>query len=188
MPSRAYSSRLEGVLRDAEDILNAHETLRTGQRGRQRGLGGLNRAVVVLSVAAWEAYIEEVVLEAISAARPSSGPMGTWTAWSSTSTRLVGRLHTPNPEKVRELLRDTLGITDIAASWHWHSCDATTARSKLRYALKRRHEIAHGADPRPVIHNTYARWLPGFFERLGRCTDKALRAHLVSKFGVSSPW
>jgi hypothetical protein len=188
MPSQAYDSRLLGVLRDAEDVLSGHRKLRTRGRGRQWGLGGLNRAVVVLAVSAWEAYIEGLVLESIEVARPSSGFLGTWDAWSTTSIDLVRRFNTPDPKGVRRLLRCTLGITDVTAAWHWQGCDKARAVAKLGDALGYRHRIAHGADPRPVVHNTYAAWLPGFFERLGRCTDDAVRSRLTSGFGVTTPW
>jgi hypothetical protein len=51
-----------------------------------------------------------------------------------------------------------------------------------------RHQVAHGVNPRPVIHNTYSRLLPDFFQRLARCTDNAVRAHLVAALGVPNPW
>ena len=54
MPSHAYTNHLEVLLADAEELDSAHTRLRTGQRGRQWGLGAINRAVVVLCVSSWE--------------------------------------------------------------------------------------------------------------------------------------
>jgi hypothetical protein len=45
--------------------------------------------------------------------------------------------------------------------------------------LNLRHRIAHGAHPRPVVHNHYTSQLPDFFRRLGRRTDAAVRHRLV---------
>jgi hypothetical protein len=42
------------LLRDAEELDDAHTELKTGSPGRQYGLASLNRAVVVMSVSAWE--------------------------------------------------------------------------------------------------------------------------------------
>jgi hypothetical protein len=51
-----------------------------------------------------------------------------------------------------------------------------------------RHEVAHGVNPRPVIHNRYSSQLPDFFRRLARCTDVAVRNHLVTTLGIVNPW
>ncbi len=51
-----------------------------------------------------------------------------------------------------------------------------------------RHEIAHGVNPRPVIHNAYSNWLPRFMRRLARCTDDAVLNHLTTTLGLANPW
>jgi hypothetical protein len=76
MPSRALAIHLEALLHDAEELGVAHTRLRTGARGRQWGLGSINRASVVLCVSAWEAYLEEVLRESMRCLRPSTGPVG----------------------------------------------------------------------------------------------------------------
>lgn len=58
MASNAYNDYLAELLADAQEINDAHKKLRTGKKGRQWGLGGLNRAVVVMSVSAWEAHVQ----------------------------------------------------------------------------------------------------------------------------------
>jgi hypothetical protein len=78
MPSQAHVNHLEILLADATELDAAHTRLRTGHPGRQWGLGAINRAVVVLCVSAWEAYLEELVKEAIEAIRPLGPDMGTW--------------------------------------------------------------------------------------------------------------
>src|SRR5262245_28615509 len=74
MPSNAYTGHLLPLLRDAEELDEAHEELRTGAPGRQYGLASLNRATVVMCVSAWEAYIEELVRESLTALRPIAVP------------------------------------------------------------------------------------------------------------------
>jgi len=51
-----------------------------------------------------------------------------------------------------------------------------------------RHFIAHGVNPRPIVHNHYARALPVFFRRLAQCTDEAVRHRLVTAHGVPVLW
>jgi hypothetical protein len=84
--SQAYMSHLVVLLEDAEELDAAHRRLRTGRVGRQWRLGALNRGVVVLSVSAWEAYIEELVREAIRAIKPAAAPIGVWPALKRDTT------------------------------------------------------------------------------------------------------
>ena len=188
MSSRSFTAYLDVLLRDAEEIQYAHKRLRTGGVGRQWKLGALNRAVVVTAVSAWEAYVEELVKEAVDALRPPSPPMGAWPALNAAALSLVGRFNNPNPVNVRSLFRETLGVLDVSLAWSWKRVDSDRARERLGEALRLRHEIAHGVNPRPTVHNKYARELPGFFRRLGRCTDGAVRDHLTDVLGITSPW
>lgn len=188
MPSAAYSGYLLPLLHDAVELDEAHANLRTGGPGRQYGLGALNRAAVVMCVAAWEAYIEELVKEAVNAIRPAGPPLGIWTALNATVRSAVGRFNTPNTDQVRLLISDAIGLPDVHLSWAWRGCTPGQARARLQEVMDFRHEVAHGVNPRPVIHNRYSSQLPDFFRRLGRCTDASVRAHLVDVLGVAEPW
>ena len=123
MPSNAYTNHLLPLLADATELGDAHAELRTGLVGRQWGLGALNRAVVVMCVSAWEAYIEEVVTECLTVLRPVPGaPLGTWAALNATIRGQIGRFHTPNVDNVRSLISDAIGLHDITLSWNWRNC------------------------------------------------------------------
>lgn len=189
MPSNAYDNHLVVLLRDARELTQAHERLRTGLRGRQWELGALNRAVVVMSVSAWEAYIEEVLREAIIALRPvPPAALGNWSALFAAARSQIGRFNTPNVQNVRGLISDFIGLADVTDAWSWRNCVPQQARDLLADALQCRHQIAHGVNPRPVVHNNYARWLPPFFMRLGLRTDRAVREYLINTLGVANPW
>jgi hypothetical protein len=185
MASNAYTAYLDLLLQDAEELEAAHKKLRTGKVGRQWGLGALNRGVVVLAVSAWEAYIEELVKESVEAIRPSAAPMGTWPALNATARSQIGRFNNPNPDNVRSLFADTLGLADITVCWCWQGVTAERAWERLAEALRKRHEIAHGSSPRPRILNQYAKQLPGFFRRLGKCTDEAVRDYVMKRLGIA---
>jgi hypothetical protein len=188
MPSKAYADYLEVLLRDAEELVSAHGELRTGNVGRQWGLGALNRGVVVLSVSAWEAYVEELVKESLEVIRPVHAPMGVWPALNASSRSQVGRFNNPNPENVRTLFADAIGLMDVTASWCWQGADPPRVRERLAEALRQRHEIAHGVNSRPTVHNNYVVGLPVFFRRLGYCTDRAVREYLAQTLGASDLW
>ncbi len=188
MASDAFTQHLLILLQDADEILNVHGQLRTGRQGRQWGLGSLNRAVVVICVSAWEAYVERVIVEAITAMRPKETPLGSWSSLKAWVDGAVGRFNNPNFENVRALIFHSIGLPDISEFWFWRNCTVAHARELLTEALKFRHQIAHGVNPRPVIHSPYATQLPEFIRRLGRCTDAGIRQFLVDTLGIIDPW
>ena len=91
-------------------------------------------------------------------------------------------------DNVRMLISDALGLPNITTSWSWKNCTDEHARTLLAEALRLRHAIAHGVNPRPIIHSTYATWLPNFFRRLAAHTDGGIREFLVDTLGIANPW
>jgi len=162
MPSNAHDQFLVPLLEDATEIETAHANLRTGVAGRQWGLGSLNRAAVVMCLSAWEAYIEELIKESVTAFRPVNPQNTLWQSINADARAQIGRFNTPNVENVRRLIADTIGLQDVTAGWHWNNTTVQQARERLTEAITHRHHIAHGVNPRPTIHNQYASRLPGF--------------------------
>jgi hypothetical protein len=188
LPSNAFSVHLKQLLLDAEELDDAHTQLRTGHPGRQYGLACLNRAAVVMSVSAWEAYVEELMRESVQALRPAVPPSGAWPALNAYVLGLLGRFNTPSQGNVEQLIRNCLGLADIHHSWRWRNCTSAQAAQRLADAMIYRHQIAHGVNPRPTVQNYYSSQLPDFFRRLARCTDDAVRNHLANVHGVATPW
>ena len=189
MPSHAFTDHLEQLLLDAEELDDSHTELSTGSPGRQYGLASINRAIVVLSVSAWESYVEELMRETLSALRPPGPPHAhPWPALNAYVLGLLGRFNTPNASNVEALIRNSLGLADVHLQWAWRNCTSAQAIQRLTDAMTFRHQIAHGVNPRPIIHNYYSSQLPGFFRRLARCTDDAVYDHLVNVHGVAAPW
>src|ERR1700732_3834642 len=109
MASKAYSAHLQILLGDAEELDAAHRKLRTRKRGRQWGLGALNRAVVITCVSSWEAYIEKLIIESLELLRPAAPPLGLWPALNASVRSDIGRFNNPNAENTRRLFADSLG-------------------------------------------------------------------------------
>jgi hypothetical protein len=188
LPSNALSLHLNALLGDANELNIIHTQLRTGNPGRQYGLASLNRAAIVICVSAWESYIEELMRESLQALHPGTPSLGAWPALNAYILGLLGRFNTPNSQNVADLLNRCLSIANIRLSWGWRNCTSEQAVSSLDDALDLRHQIAHGVNPRPIIHNSYSSWLSGFFRRLAKCTDDAVRAQLVNVHGLANPW
>lgn len=188
MASRAFTDYLLRLLVDSAGLLETAGQLPTGVTGRRSRVAAINRAVVVTSVSAWEAYIEELVREALEALRPPNPPLGLWPALNATVRGQLGRFNNPNTENIRLLVSDALGLQDVHTFWTWRNCSPTQAVQRLTAAMTLRHQIAHGVSPRPVVDSFYAGQLPEFFRRMGRCTDRAVRDHLVDILGTQNPW
>jgi hypothetical protein len=188
MASNSFTAYLDPLLQDAEELDIAHGRLRTGARGRQYGIGALNRAAVVMALSAWEAYVEELAKECVETIRPAHPHPSVWQSLNASVRSQVGRFNTPNPENIRMLFSDAIGVPDVTQYWTWQGTTPSKASQRLRTALGQRHKIAHGVHPRPVVHNQYSSLLPAFFRRLGRATDSGVRAYLIAQLGVINPW
>ncbi len=188
MPSNAFTVHLFNLLEDAENLNEAYDRLKTGKPGPQSELVPLNRAAVVICVSAWEAYIEELIRESVVAMRPAAPPLGAWSVHNAWILGQLGRFNNPNMENVRTLISDAIGLQDVQQSWVWQNCTSAQAIQRLTHAMRLRHQIAHGVNPRPAVNNDYSSQLPGFFRRLGRATDRAVRNHLVNAIGLVHPW
>jgi hypothetical protein len=183
MASQALTEHFDALLEDADHLVAARKQLPRGSRSL-----ALNRAVVIMCVSAWEAYIEELMRECLDHLRPPAPPLGVWPALNATVRGQLGRFHTPNMENVRMLFSDALGLPDIQSSWTWQNCTSNQAVQRLADAMTLRHQIAHGVNPRPVVGTWYSMQLPEFFRRLGHCTDRAVRDRLVHTLGIAIPW
>jgi hypothetical protein len=126
--------------------------------------------------------------EALQALQPPTLPLGAWQVLNAYVTGLLRNFNTPTRDNVERLIRNCLGLVDVHLSWVWQNCSSAQAVQRLAEAMTFRHQIAHGVNPRPTIHNYQSRRLPDFFHRLARCTDAAVRHHLVHVHGVTAPW
>lgn len=176
------------AMSDPLDLIEIHRDLRTGPGRRTREVA-LNRAIVVLTVAAWQAYVQDAARAALNRIRPPKGtPQGAYPVLRGQVLSSVGSFATPNAENTRVLLLH-VGF-DPWPSWAWRegsiSLTDLEVRERLNHWLKVRHSIAHGDDlPRvPVLAKTNdgtstlrlrnARACVRFFERLTEATTSGL--------------
>ncbi len=189
MPSNALTIHLEQVLDAATELNNIHFLLRTNDLDDPNGLAALDLSIVVMTISAWESFIEELLREALQALQPiPPSSIGHWPALSAFVLGEIGRFNTPNAQNVTNLFNRCLGLVDVSDSWQWPEYIPDHARTLLNAALQNRHQIAHGVNPRPEIHNIYSAGLIEFIRRLAECTDAAVRDHLVNVHRVTNPW
>lgn len=188
MPSQAFTNVLQPLLADVDDLVGAHETGRTKKRGRQWHLEGLNRSIVVMAVSAWESYVEHVVAEAVEAVKPVGGPLGSWPALRASVLAAKGRFNTPNPQNVRRLVSESVGLADITAAWGTTPAGVASNVQRLEETVNLRHRIAHGVHPRPTVRHPRAALLRGYLRPLAKWTDAGIRRHVKDELGVTLTW
>lgn len=168
-----------------------------------------------MTVAAWQAYVEKVIVEALDAiaadlnapaggaAQPPSWAVHTFQMRRAAITNAVKKFNTPDDVKVRDLFQDALGFNPWS-SWEWRQgprqWDANEVRRRTNTWVLVRHSVAHGFPlPNDVAwmqgDNGNARLTLGLLEEckahfthLVACTDAAFSAHLAANHGLVAVW
>jgi len=173
MPS-ASSHSFSTLIGFVDQLVQIHGRLQAG-RGRRHEQDALHRAGVVMTVAAWESYIEKVVMEGVDAIGRQAGlvaaapppvaaapPLWARHVFGLRHAELatsIKRFNTPNATNVRNLFLEALEF-DPWPCWTWHvgprQWNAEEMRRRLNSWLDVRHSVAHGFDlPQDVA------WLRG---------------------------
>ncbi len=205
MSSKAYL-RFKVAIAFAQDLLDIQNQAQSG-RGRRFQQEAVHRSCVVLSVAAWEGFVEHLLSEAVSALAPPQSTV-TWAAthFNLIAADLAGRIvdfGTPNSENIQRLYRSSIGF-DPWPTWSWHvprrQWTPNDMRTRLNQWLKIRHSIAHGDDlpsnlqwiqdsqGRARLTRTLSKECMKFLDRLATQTEAGLKQHLSSHFGIANPW
>lgn len=179
-----------------KNLIQIHERIRTGAGARWRERT-LNRAVVVLAVAAFQSVVERFTEEHLSHMEPDEADYPTrpeffraalkeYQVLRSRVMTAIKNYATPNADRTRALLI-TVGY-DPRNNWTWQSGQRiytpTLVEQEWRQWLSVRHAVAHGDEVLPdvdVISRTYATGAPtvwkadaerciGFFNRLASTT------------------
>lgn len=176
--------------RNKEDIARLweiHGEVAGAGPGRKWGVEILNRAAMVFVCAAWEAYVEDVALEAHqllldSGALPQDTPED-----ADKARARVRTLHTPFPEKVRALFRDVIWLQDVTTEWYWQNMTAAVASQKLREYVEDRCEVAHRLAGEVPIPKSWGTDFLQHVTSLVECTDSAVFRHVRGLLG-RDPW
>jgi hypothetical protein len=137
-------------------------------RGRRREELTLNRAIVVLTVAAWQAYVDDTTRAVLGTIKPPAGHPGMvdWNLIKANATTALGRFNTANSFNSLALF-SRVGF-DPLSSWTFRiprlggarkTYVPADAQDEIDQWLGIRHAIAHGSDlpSARVITGTSAR-------------------------------
>ncbi len=190
----------------ADNLVAVHRRAGTGARGRRVEEVSINRAVVVLTVATWQAVVQDLALACLTLSEPPAGDpfLPAYKVIAGRVNVEVGAFSTPNAENSRKLLQG-VGF-DPRPHWTWTQrggggLGPVTLRpadvdSKLNQWLRVRHALAHGHEhlpsvdvlqvvrtatgpvTDPALRLVDAEQCLAFFRRLVRGTGDALATHL----------
>ncbi len=200
-----------GQLGLVDQLISIHGKLQNG-RGRRHELDALHRAGVVLTVAAWQAYVEKIVAEALDIFDAEMrNPIAASPAWAVHTFQLrraailnaVKKFNTPDDVKVRDLFQDSFGFNPWP-SWAWQQgrrqWTENETRRRTNIWVLVRHSIAHGFSlPNDVDWlkglNGQARLTLGLLQEcrkhfvyLVQQTDAAFAEHLIGVHNIARPW
>ncbi|MEK4091711.1 HEPN domain-containing protein [Viridibacillus sp. FSL H8-0110] len=163
MPSTAYKTFNNYNLKDIERLLDNHETVKGTGKGK-RALDHITRSTILLLVASWELYIEEVVIESVEILiekldNPINLPNAVKKSisnyvkndknelaafklagegWKNIYRELIvaetDRLNTPKKDPINILFNRYLGLVNVSQYWKTNS---------LNTIVTHRGQIAH---------------------------------------------
>lgn len=176
MATQAYQL-FETAIADAEKLVNIFDQL-TDQEVRQQN-EVLKRAALVMTLTAWESYIEAFLVEQLT--KKICGIKGSF-AGNFIQKKLdaeIKRLHNPTSEKVKQLSMEFLQY-DITELWRWPNTDPMDARRLLNQWLNKRGDAVHNAcvsdDPKKphLVKRDELDKAIRFFKELVRVTDNSV--------------
>jgi hypothetical protein len=212
MPSRALRKYEGAMMRDVSRIIETHGTIQNGAPGNM-GLGHLTRAGVLLLCAAWELYVEEVLIESVECCisrcdSPDSLPQvvkknisdyvraskhdfkpiamagdGWKNIYLEMARDWVSGLNTPKSHNIDQGFLFYLGMTNVSSNWSF----GTDAINRF---VSARGDVAHRGSDAGNIHMNVLR--DSYVSQVTRCAiemDNAISTYIRGAFMPNVyPW
>lgn len=148
-------------MKHCDNIIAVHREVGGGTSGRRYKEASLNRAVIVLAVAAWQAAVQDLTTALLDTAAPVGGPPIDRTRYE-VSVGFVRKgirdFSTPNGEKTRALMQGA-GF-DPYPAWTYRIGGGrggyvvwtpSMVQARLNEWLRIRHALAHGHAELPLV-------------------------------------
>ncbi|WP_047043159.1 HEPN domain-containing protein [Vibrio mexicanus] len=167
----------ELALSDSEELIACYDSMNNCDNDT-RPPEVLKRATLIMTLTAWETYVEDVATELINA--KYGMVMGSQVGCIITA-RLRDQLKTfnnPDSKKTKDLFQEFFGL-DITESWVWGNYHtAKDARTALNAWLRKRGEAVHRAQvdkqSSHIVKRDELDKCLRFFRELVEVTDKKL--------------
>lgn len=145
--------KFDNAMTHCDNLIKVHARAGTGTRGRKWIESSVNRAVIVLAIASWQAVVQDMARYLLRTGMPPPADpnYGFARLIEGQVKRELDRFSTPNAENTRNLLR-LVGF-DPRTYWTWNApgrgnkvvpLGPAQVEENLRDWLNVRHAIAHG--------------------------------------------
>ncbi len=172
-PKDKHMAALIDNMKEVDRLRNIHKQITTKGPGHKYDVQVLHKSAIVLLVACWEAYVEDIVTASLEhmiaeakdhhafpkyvLERVGSDHSGI-NAWKlagngwkkalrgnlkNVLAKTTGALNTPRTAQVNVLFRKVLGLEDISTSWYWPSRSVQQSTKTLDDLITLRGSIAH---------------------------------------------
>ena len=198
-------------------LLDIHEGMSGRDPGRRYDVEVLNKSAIVLSVACWEAYVEDLAASALefmikNSANHNAFPKSVLERVSSKNSGLsawnlagdgwkkalldnmkevlaktAGTLNTPKTAQVDDLFLKTIGLNNLSKTWKWSRRNATQASSALDTLVTLRGGIAHRVKHSRSVRKQDVINALDLIGRLSIRSNNEVRKHVHSCTG-KYPW
>lgn len=153
-------------------------------------------------VAAWNAYIKNLVIDFYNVIADPSNPrfQAIYITTRQLAIRAIDRFNTPNWENTRNLLNQYTGYDPIN-DWVWlrREMDRFQVQERWKEILQVRHSFAHGFDVpaydwtqspsgRVRLTSKAVQETEAFFKNLVNVTDGKMKAYINQTYGISNIW
>jgi hypothetical protein len=171
--SNKHTNTLVINLRDITRLKDIHGRITSKGPGRKHDVEVLHKSAIVLLVACWEAFVEDmieatlewmiqhakdykafptVVLDRVASTHQGSKAwLLAGDGWKQVLrdnlkevyARTTATLNTPRSDQVDALFEKTIGLKQVSRHWHWKGRSANQARRSLNDLITLRGSIAH---------------------------------------------
>lgn len=213
----AHITELISNVVEVERLLSIHAKITTPGRGRKRDVEILHKSSIVLLVACWESFVEDLaeqslyfmidkakdhsvfpdnILERVASKHQGKKAWdlagGGWKGalrsnFKEVLARTTGTLNTPRTQQVNELFNKTIGLSRISSSWSWPGNSITKNEKTLDDLITLRGSIAHRVKASTSVQKKHVVTYKDFIGRLSVHCHNNVRQHIISVVG-NEPW
>jgi hypothetical protein len=204
-------------LKEVHKLADIHAALTKPGPGRKHNVEILHKSRVVLLVACWEAFVEDLAKSALSEliatttnplvipsdvrARIASKLQGprAWDlagdGWKTVCrnhlkdvlNQTIGALNTPKTAQVNQLFDKVLAHKNLSSDWKWQGRPATTAENALDALVNLRGSIAHRVTTADSVKKADVSDAQGLLLRLAWRSHNAVNSNIANLVG-DKPW
>lgn len=164
------------AINDSEQILLAYDRLNR-ERSDGQDPEELKRAALIMTLTAWETYVEDRVKEEVNARLRALDGSQIAIYIQKQLEKELKTFHTPNSQKTKHFFEDFVG-TDVTVHWSWPNHEVDDVRGKLNGWIKKRGDAVHRSitdkQSSHLVSRDDMKKCVNFFKKLVEVTDLAL--------------